>query len=116
MTTRDDSTYHAEIGDIIIEQMGGGRLIHLMTGARIRTGTMPWRNGVRAGAEITLPYQAHDDIDRVLVTYDGGRDLYSMQGFAEATEVARFDRVYCEDLIDRFEEMTYVYLTLMPRR
>ncbi len=91
-------------------------LIRLMTCATIGVGSMPWRYGVRAGAEIAFPYRSKDEIDRVVITYDGGRDLHTMRGFAETTEVARFDRVYCEDLIDRFEEMTYVYLTLTPRR
>ena len=113
---REVRRQQTDTGWTIIQQMGGPRLIQLMTGATITVGEMPWRNGVRAGAEIALPFQAHDDIDRVVITYDEGRDLYGMKGFAGTEEKRCFEQVYNDQLMDLFEQMTFVYLTLTPRR
>lgn len=104
------------IGWTIVSQMGGQKLIEFMTGAVVSVGSIPLGDELRPGAEIALPYQAHNEIDRVAITYDSGHDLYTMQGFSGASQITRVDWVYCEDLMDRFEEMTYLYLTLTPRR
>lgn len=95
----------------ILEQMGGASRIATMTGARnflYSDNSVSWAwpaRGKKANRiQITL---LPSDTYRVVFTH------YS-QRFG-VIEIARFDDVYCDSLMDLFEETTGLYLTFGRR-
>lgn len=104
--------YGKEIAQTIIYQMGGANRLTAMIGANSFTyGSMEY-NG------FTQPFMAfkfkmNPTMKSLRVIYEEGKDTYVMQFLGRTGKVIKeIEDVYCDDLIDIFENTTRLYLRL----
>lgn len=111
------SDHSRQIAETIGQQMGGIARLRTMTGAKNFL-------AMKSGLQFDLPARtAKDGIVRVHVILNG-KDLYDVRGFKSKREggvpmmleVATHEDIYADMLMDTFEKMTDLYLTLAPRR
>lgn len=99
-----------QIAQIIFSQLGGNRMA-VMTGAKNAV-------AIENGLQFDLPKRrgyVRDGISRIHVILDAS-DTYSVKGFKiknyEATEIKSESGIYCDMLVNTFEEMTGLYTYL----
>ena len=97
-----------DIASTIVRQLGGGRKLQMMIGLRQLINEP---NGVT----LVFPKPKHKGaVNRVRIKYDIGLDLYDMEFIRthgrSVKVVKEFKSVYAEDLKDRFEDGTGLYI------
>jgi hypothetical protein len=114
-TTRKANPTDLSVAQTILAQLGGNRFI-AMTGAKSFVGGPTFLG-------FTIPRNS-SPANRVTVTYQPGRDLYSMsfiktsRGGLDSKEVQRFDGLYADQLRPTFTQVTGMETSLgtMGRR
>jgi hypothetical protein len=114
-TTRKANPTDLSVAQTILAQLGGNRFI-AMTGAKSFVGGPTFLG-------FTIPRNS-SPANRVTVTYEPGRDLYSMsfiktsRGGLDSKEVQRFDGLYADQLRPTFTQVTGMETSLgtMGRR
>lgn len=98
----------SEIGQTILQQMGGARRIAMMTGAK---NFVMYPNGVRFSWPSKQPSKGNE----VKVTLDPS-DTYTVEFFnvrqGIPKSVKKYTDIYAEDLISLFERQTGYYLRM----
>lgn len=115
MPTKEENM---EIANTILNQMGGMGRIQAFIGARYFAIV---NNGIVFG----FPHRLRSKPNEMTITLDRGRDLYNIQ-FARVVfkrgyivgkkELKSFDGIFCDQLMDIFEQETDLFLTFNPRR
>lgn len=104
--------YRQEIAQIILQQMGGTNRLVAMVGANGFTyGSIDY-NGFTQPF-VLFKFKMNPKMKSLRVIYEEGKDTYVMQFLGRTGKVIKeFGDVYCDDLMDIFEETTGLYLRL----
>lgn len=104
--------YRQEVAQIILQQMGGNNRLVAMVGANSFTyGSIDY-NGFTQPF-VSFKFKMNPKMKSLRVIYEEGKDTYVMQFLGRTGKVIKeFGDVYCDDLVDIFEETTGLYLRL----
>lgn len=108
-------TYEQEIAETIIAQMGGASRLHIMVGADSFTSGRIEYDGFEQ-PYVQFKFKMNRKMNYCRVIYEEGKDTYVMQFWKlrklEFKLVQEYTNVYCDDLIQMFEETTGLHLVL----
>lgn len=106
------SMYGQQIAETIIQQMGGAGRLKAMVGANsFIYGPIDYKGFTQPF--MAFKFKMNPKIKSLRVIYEEGKDTYVMQFLGRTGKViSEIDDVYCDDLIDIFEQTTGLYLRL----